>query len=37
MQIGLTAFMVALVAQAWEAGMGTYRYGQTWVEPAVAR
>jgi quercetin dioxygenase-like cupin family protein len=23
-------------AQAWEAGMGTYRSGQTWVEPAVA-
>jgi hypothetical protein len=23
-------------AQAWEAGMGTYRFGQTWVEPAVA-
>jgi quercetin dioxygenase-like cupin family protein len=22
-------------AQAWEAGMGTYRSGQTWVEPAV--
>ena len=23
-------------AQAWQAGMGTYRSGQTWVEPAVA-
>jgi quercetin dioxygenase-like cupin family protein len=23
-------------AQAWDAGMGTYRSGQTWVEPAVA-
>ena len=23
-------------AQAWEAGMGAYRSGQTWVEPAVA-
>jgi hypothetical protein len=23
-------------AQAWEAGMGTYRSGQTWVEPAAA-
>jgi quercetin dioxygenase-like cupin family protein len=23
-------------AQAWEAGLGTYRSGQTWVEPAVA-
>lgn len=23
-------------AQAWEAGMGTYRSGQTWVEPAIA-
>jgi hypothetical protein len=23
-------------AQAWEAGMGTYHSGQTWVEPAVA-
>lgn len=23
-------------AQAWEAGMGTYRSGQIWVEPAVA-
>jgi hypothetical protein len=23
-------------AQAWKAGMGTYRSGQTWVEPAVA-
>jgi quercetin dioxygenase-like cupin family protein len=23
-------------AQAWEAGMGTYRSGQTWVEPAFA-
>jgi hypothetical protein len=23
-------------AQAWEAGMGTYRSGQTWVESAVA-
>jgi len=22
--------------QAWEAGMGAYRSGQTWVEPAVA-
>jgi hypothetical protein len=22
-------------AQAWETGMGTYRSGQTWVEPAV--
>jgi quercetin dioxygenase-like cupin family protein len=26
----------AIQAQAWEAGMGTYRTGQTWVEPAVA-
>jgi quercetin dioxygenase-like cupin family protein len=26
----------AIRAQAWEAGMGTYRSGQTWVEPAVA-
>jgi quercetin dioxygenase-like cupin family protein len=23
-------------AQAWETGIGTYRSGQTWVEPAVA-
>jgi quercetin dioxygenase-like cupin family protein len=23
-------------AQAWEAGMGTYRSGQTWIEPAFA-
>jgi quercetin dioxygenase-like cupin family protein len=23
-------------AQAWEAGVGTYRSGQTWVEPAFA-
>ena len=23
-------------AQAWRAGMGTYRSGQTWVEPAIA-
>jgi quercetin dioxygenase-like cupin family protein len=26
----------AIRAQAWEAGMGTYRAGQTWIEPAVA-
>jgi quercetin dioxygenase-like cupin family protein len=26
----------AIRAQAWEAGMGTYRSGQTWVEPTVA-
>jgi quercetin dioxygenase-like cupin family protein len=26
----------AIQAQAWEAGMGTYRSGQTWVEPAFA-
>jgi quercetin dioxygenase-like cupin family protein len=23
-------------AQAWEAGMGTYRTGQTWAEPTIA-
>jgi hypothetical protein len=26
----------AIQAQAWEAGMGTYRSGQTWVESAIA-
>jgi quercetin dioxygenase-like cupin family protein len=26
----------AIRAQAWEAGMGTYRSGQTWVVPAFA-
>jgi quercetin dioxygenase-like cupin family protein len=26
----------AIRAQAWEAGMGVYRSGQTWVEPAIA-
>lgn len=26
----------AIRAQAWEAGVGTYRAGQTWTEPAFA-
>jgi quercetin dioxygenase-like cupin family protein len=26
----------AIRAQAWSAGMGTYRSGQTWIEPAFA-
>jgi quercetin dioxygenase-like cupin family protein len=26
----------AIKAQAWQAGMGTYHAGQTWVEPAIA-
>ena len=26
----------AVLAQAWNAGMGTYRAGETWIEPAFA-
>jgi quercetin dioxygenase-like cupin family protein len=26
----------AVLAQAWKAGMGTYRAGETWIEPAFA-